>query len=394
MKFTRSLACLLLSLGSSAQFALAGPIVPLPDLFNTGVNASGVPQADNTPDIHYVFATPPPTGTVPIVTTSANGFPIPPWLGDSATSAWLTPSLDTTGDIGNYTYRTTFNIPAGVDLSQVFINGRLSSDNTVPAVRLNGVDTGITGSGNFGAFDPGFTIQRGFVTGVNTLDFVVNEATGAAGNGGYTGLRVEMTGARGPVGQVAIPGLSNTGVTAPEGLPLPDNTVDPHYTLTGSISGPAIVATSTGGFPIPPWAGDNTSSAWVVPASDTNGPEGDYFYDLTFDMTGLNIATAAIFGRWAVDNLGTDILLNGVSTGNVNNDGFADFTTFSISPQEGDVFLPGLNTLRFQVFNAPPAGPTGLRVEFLSSTAAPVPEPSVAMLAFAGAGMMLRRRRR
>jgi hypothetical protein len=190
---------------------------------------------------------------------------------------------------------------------------------------------------------------------------------------------------------VAIRGLNNTGVTAPEGTALADNAADTHYTLSGAASGPPIVATAAAGFPIPPWVGDSRDAAWITPAADTNGPDGDYFYDLTFDMTGLDLATASILGQWAVDNTGVDILLNGISTGNFNGNGFTQFTDFSISTAEGDVFRPGLNTLRFIVNNGAPPGPTGLRVEFLSATA--IPEPSIALLTLATIPLVLRRSR-
>jgi hypothetical protein len=153
------------------------------------------------------------------------------------------------------------------------------------------------------------------------------------------------------------------------------------------------VARSSGGFPIGPWIGDSRDSAWITPATDTTGPDGDYLYDLVFDMTGLDISTASIFGQWAVDNFGIEILLNGVPTGNSNNNGFAGYTDFSISAEEGDVFLPGRNTLQFVVNNGAPPGPTGLRVEFLTATAAAVPEPSVSFLGLTGLGLLLRRRR-
>lgn len=393
MNFPRILVCSILC--ASASLAIAGQPVPLTGIFNTGVDNTGVSLPEDSVDPHYTFATPPPTGTVPIVNTSATGFPIAPggpWLGDSPISAWICPAPDTTGNAGDYFYRTTFTISAGVDLSQVFVTGRLTSDNATSGVLINGVATGITGSGNFPAFDPQFMIQTGFVAGLNTIDFVVNEATGSAGANGFTGLRVEMNGSAGPAGHVAIPGLANTGVSAPEGTPLADDATDSRFTLTGTISGPAVVATAAGGFPIPPWLGNTLDSAWLTPAANTEGPEGDYFYEVSFNLAGLASTTAGIFGRWSVDNGGTDILLNGVSTGNVNNNGFGAWTSFSISPAEGDVFLPGVNTLRFAAFNGPGAGPTGVRVEFLSATAA-VPEPSTALLALAGLGVLLRRRR-
>lgn len=390
MKTSRALALTALLASSTAAFA--GLPVPLTGIFNTGVDAFGIPQSDNAPDIHYSFFGVPPTGTVPLVATSANGFPIPPWMGDNATSAWIVPSADTTGNAGDYIYRTTFQVPAGVDPSQVFITGFLTSDNATSDVRINGVSTGITGSGNFPAFDPQFAIQKGFVAGLNTIDFVVNEASGSAGNGGFTGLRVEMSGASGPAGHVAIPGLFNTGVATAEGSALGDNASEPHFTLSGAVAGVPVVATASGGFPIGPWLGDNGSSSWITPAADTNGPEGDYSYELTFDMTGLDVSTAAISGRWSVDNVGAEILLNGVGTLNFNGNGFGGWTDFVIAPSLDDAFLPGLNTLTFNVFNGPGAGPTGLRVEFLSATAAPVPEPSTALLALIGLGTFLRRR--
>ena len=103
----------------AASNASAGAVVQITDLYNTGVDENRVALFDNASDPHYTFTVPPPTGTTPIVATAAGGFPVPPWLGDSVTSAWITPSLDTTGDAGDYTYRTRFTIPAGVDLSEV-----------------------------------------------------------------------------------------------------------------------------------------------------------------------------------------------------------------------------------------------------------------------------------
>jgi hypothetical protein len=125
-----------------------------PDLYNTGVDSNRLVLFDNDFDPHYTFAGVPPTGTTPIVATSVGGFPIGPWLGDDATSAWITPSIDTTGNAGNYVYRTTFTIPSGVDLSQVYVAGRFTSDNALTSVLINGAPTGITGSGNFPAYDP------------------------------------------------------------------------------------------------------------------------------------------------------------------------------------------------------------------------------------------------
>ncbi|MFT5110077.1 MAG: hypothetical protein ACI8XO_003800 [Verrucomicrobiales bacterium] len=371
----------------------AASLQAIGDLFSTGVDAGGTPLADGSADSHYNFSGVPagenPPG--PIAINSAHGFPIGPWLGDNATSSWLVPGPSHDGVSGDYTYRTTFTIPAGVDPTQVFIRGAGTSDNSTTDVRINGVSTGIGFVGNFGGFDPQFTIQSGFQVGLNTLEFTVNEA-----GGGPSGLRVELGGSHGLSGHSAITNLFNSGVDA-GGAALADDAADSHWMITTAptSSGP-LAATSAGGFPIGPWLGDSPTSTWLVPTVDTNGLAGDYFYETTFDISG-DASTASIFGRWAVDNEGVDILLNGVPTGNANPNGFAGWTDFSVAANEGDIFNVGSNTLTFRVNNAgqlaDPPGPTGLRVEFLSSTVAPIPEPSSLGLCAIALLTVLRRRR-
>ena len=364
------------------------------DLFSTGVDAGGTPLAEGAADPHYDFSAVPagenPPG--PIAINSSHGFPIGPWLGDNGTSSWIVPGPSHNGVDGDYVYRTTFTIPAGVDPTQVFVRGQGTSDNATTDVRINGVSTGVTFSGNFPAFDPQFTIQSGFQVGLNTLEFTVNEA-----GGGPSGLRVELGGSHAPVGHTAIANLFNTGVDA-GGVPLADNTPDSHWVITTAPTpGGPLAATSAGGFPIGPWLGDNSTSAWLVPTADTNGLAGDYFYETTFDISG-DPATASIFGRSSVDNSLVDILLNGVSTGETNPNGFGGWTDFSIAADEGDVFNVGTNTLTFIVNNAgaptDPPGPIGLRVEFLSATER-IPEPSsIGLLALTAAFALGRRRRK
>jgi hypothetical protein len=176
--------------------------------------------------------------------------------------------------------------------------------------------------------------------------------------------------------------LYNTGVSS-AGTPLPDGTIgDPHYSLIVVPGGTSEtrVRTSSGGFPIPPWVGDNTISAWIGPnnAADLDGPGGDYTYRTTFDLTGLIPGTASISGQWSTDNLGVDILINGVSTGqSITNPAlFHQFSTFTVDSG----FVEGINTLDFVVRNEPHDGrnPTGLRVE-MTGTAAIIPEPMSAL---------------
>jgi hypothetical protein len=161
-----------------------------------------------------------------------------------------------------------------------------------------------------------------------------------------------------------IPGLYPTGVDD-AGMLLGDGVVDPHYQLVASADpeypGPEVY-TLNAGFPVPPWVAEGPESRWIAPraAQNIGNAEGNYTYRTTFDLTGFDVATARIYGRWSVDNGGVDIILNGVSLGIVNTGGFGGWSEFAI--ESG--FVTGVNTLDFIVSNAPATpNPTGLRVE-------------------------------
>jgi hypothetical protein len=162
--------------------------IPIPGLFNTGVNGSGQVQADDATELHYTLVLPSPVIGAPTVATSASGFPIPPWLGDTTASAWIAPSASTDGAPGQYRYRLTFNL-TGTDHTRAEISGRWASDNGGQNILLNDVSTGWT-SGGFSSFSI-FRITSGFVPGINTLTFAVNN-DGTLPN--PAGLRVEIRG--------------------------------------------------------------------------------------------------------------------------------------------------------------------------------------------------------
>jgi len=186
--------------GSSA--ALATSIT----LFNTGVNSSGSPLTDGTlGDPHYTLQSVPAGSTSTIrVRTSAGGYPVTPgtYIGDDGLSNWIGPNNDSAldGQVGNYDYRTTFDL-TGFNLASVSITGGWSTDNVGTEIVLNGTNTGAATTA-FNQFATGFapfSITSGFVPGINTLDFIVNNA------GGPTALRVEMTGSGNLTSAVAAP---------------------------------------------------------------------------------------------------------------------------------------------------------------------------------------------
>jgi hypothetical protein len=116
----------------AAGSAYAGSI----QVFNTGVNGSGVPLPNATVgDPHYtLIAVPTGTTTEIQVLTSAGGYPVDgAWLGDNSISAWIGPNTD--GDAngenpGLYTYQTTFDL-TGFNFNTASLTGQWSADNQV-----------------------------------------------------------------------------------------------------------------------------------------------------------------------------------------------------------------------------------------------------------------------
>jgi len=193
---------------------------------------------------------------------------------------------------------------------------------------------------------------------------------------------------------VPISTLKSTGDSVAAGAQ------DTNYTIvSGPLTGDVDVA-HPGFFALNgAWVANTATAKWIAPAPTvpttpgaiTSSPAGDYVFKTTFDLSGLIASTATITGKWASDNTGLGVYLNGNlvpgSANNVNN-AFAAFKDFSINSG----FIDGVNTLEFHVRNNSGASgnPTGLIVD-MSGTAQPVPEP--ATLAALGAGLLAFRRR-
>ncbi len=204
---------------------------------------------------------------------------------------------------------------------------------------------------------------------------------------------VAILGGTGAANAGLISSLFSTGVDD-NGVPLADRSIgagaiaDPHYSLFSVPAGGTTqidVYTFNQGH----WISGDAKSTWIAPNSTAPGfvqagLEGNYDYRTTFNLTGFDPATASITGKWAADNHGFDILINGHSTGNTTetttSDSFTFLHDFSISSNFG----AAINTLDFLVNNSngPGPNPTGLRVEILNATAdttagsTAVPEPS------------------
>jgi hypothetical protein len=178
-------------------------------------------------------------------------------------------------------------------------------------------------------------------------------------------------------------GLDNAGNL------LPDNAVDPHYSLIlypGQIGSAPAPSYALSGITFS-YNTSGTTSRWISwsPTWIDATPNGTWIYRTTFDLTGFIPSTTVLTGRLLSDDDGT-LFLNGVNTGVHNHDNF-NWTNFNIT----NGFVPGVNTVDFQVLNANfvSFNPSALRVD-LSATA--VPEPSAIVLSAVASGWIAFRR--
>lgn len=177
--------------------------------------------------------------------------------------------------------------------------------------------------------------------------------------------------------------LFNTGVDNAGNALAPNNATDPHYTVVENGNAQAITYYNPGYVP------NDANSAWIW--ENGNGLPTNVIrtFQTTFDLTGYDPATAAINGLWGADNLGLDILINGVSTGNTS-PGFFSLVSFSINSG----FVQGLNTLRFVVSDVGTVG--AFRVDEVTLTAdeaTAVPTPAL-LPGLIGMGVVTLRKRK
>jgi len=184
-----------------------------------------------------------------------------------------------------------------------------------------------------------------------------------------------------------ITGLYNTGEST-------TGTADNYWTVVAP-PGPAHVVT----LPLVPnpWLANTVDSSWVW-LNETGQPTGDplailtYTFSVSFTLDpSLDPNAVLIIGRWATDNTGTQIRVNGHDTGYTSNY-FEVWSTFALYEH----FVAGVNTIEFVVEDYGLIA--GFRAEFTSAEAstldAPVPEPGTWALLVGGLGAMVVMRRR
>ena len=196
-----------------------------------------------------------------------------------------------------------------------------------------------------------------------------------AGQGFETGLPDTSTPDTGTTPDTSVPDTSTpdaadaapvtrnpfaTGLGA-NGVALPDQQVDPHWTVKdgNNVALTAYVQTDALGYP-GFWLAPSAASKFISPFIDTVDPTGmgNFTFTTTF-VLGPEVALAGVklVARYASDNQMTAISLNGQSIGAVNGGGYGAFESVTITTP----FVTGTNTIAFTIANS--GGPTGFRAE-------------------------------
>ena len=151
-------------------------------LFSTGVDATGTPLAIGDVDPHYVLSSDDPARPGPnaLVIAPASG-----WIGSTLTSNWIGAQANgVAATAATYTYTTTFTL-SGLDPTKVILSGSWACDGTC-VINLNGtVVASSTASASMAVAAFSIPVGSPFVTGTNTLSFVVTSSSD-----GTSGLQV------------------------------------------------------------------------------------------------------------------------------------------------------------------------------------------------------------
>ena len=165
-------------------------------IFGTGVQSAGTLATDASVDSHYKLTSSADSAYLGPNALVVNSSALPSaspynWPANGPNSKWISPRSDAgTNAVGNYTYRTTFDL-TGFDPTTAVLTGQYVSDDSA-IIKLNGATVGPSSAG-YQSWTT-FTIKSGFIAGVNTLDFIVTNAAAATGVVNPTGLRVDISG--------------------------------------------------------------------------------------------------------------------------------------------------------------------------------------------------------
>jgi len=163
------------------------------ELFNTGQDVNLAIMPGGSVDLHYGFLESPDVNNLgPNAYVWSDAGPVPVFVWNGPVSSWISSVANNSLVAGKYVYRTQFLIDSA-DPCTAALEGTWMLNTRGDGILLNGQSTGITNTSELPyKVAESFRIDKGFVPGLNTLDFVVTNTGDVAG--GYTALRVELRG--------------------------------------------------------------------------------------------------------------------------------------------------------------------------------------------------------
>jgi hypothetical protein len=169
MKQFGAVAATAVALVLSAASASAAPIS---GLFATGVDGAGVALSAGATDTHYSIVS--PSQQAVVMQSLIPGS----WLPHTATRRWIWETAAGTPVHVTRSFQTTFDL-TGLDETTASLAGQWAADNTGLDILINGASTGNT-CGGFSTLC-NFNIASGFIAGINTLEFQVQDVGGISG---------------------------------------------------------------------------------------------------------------------------------------------------------------------------------------------------------------------
>jgi hypothetical protein len=370
---------LVLAIISSASFLGAQTCVDVSTGFD---EEAGLPIDPGLPDDDYtVDLSDGSLGAPPAAVVEEDGFPIPPWVANTAVSKWIGfPVADSNSVPGTYMYEARFDLPPGMDAAKAVLIGGWAADDGSAGFEVNGtfVASPSDGFGVLKRFPAGAGLGL-FVTGENTLRFQVVNGGEAANP---TGLRVEAC--IGVPVAVDRPFDLSTGFSEATKLLLGDGAADDEYRVTGppgsGITDVAARCVTDDDAPIPPWAANSVNSRWIgLDGGDSVGPAGTYSYKVQqFLLASFEAPRGILRGSTAGADRLEDVLVNGTSIGFTATDPAVP-ALFAVDAGQG-LFRTGANTIEFLVAKDA-EGSTGLRVDAEVALGPEIPNPATSVLA-------------
>lgn len=183
----------------------------IPSVYSTGINDFYNPLTGDSIDFHYRLVSSPPGSGFDQMTylVNTNAPSASSWVKNSPVGQWIGPTNDISKmtslkATGQYVYETKFNLDR-FEANTAEINGLWAVDDTSDGILLNDVPIGFARNGvtEFSSLQS-FSITSGFLPGINSLKFIVNNlpVTDAVNP---TGLLVIMTGSATPLAIVPEP---------------------------------------------------------------------------------------------------------------------------------------------------------------------------------------------